>query len=464
MFLKMRLSLRASSVASLLILVGSSLIVVSLASDLLGLGRQAGLGTKQFAAILMGSLLLLVGVDLLTVRLSLRMLQAPGTPIWVANARIQALDGLRGIAILAVLIFHLTLLNRDHSLSTLLTPVMKMGWCGVDLFFVLSGFLITGILYDSKAGQHYFRNFYAHRVLRIFPLYYLVLFGTFVCGPLIRGLAGDVRQVDLSSQLYYWSYTSNLLYAIRQGWMVGRETRHLLVTWSLAIEEQFYLVWPLLVLCGRRITLIKLCIGMIIGAFGIRLMLSLLDASPVTVYVFTLDRMDTLAVGAVLALLLRKFPNHPGYLGWARGALVLSAAGLAGILWLQGDFSEYGSLMQLFGYSLLAILFGALLLLALNSSGRGWVESICRGSSFLRTLGKYSYGIYLFHLPIILWLADWVDAMYPKVTWLGQLALYLAAVALSVLAAWVSWNVYEKRFLGLKRFFRYEPSQMQLEE
>src|SRR4051812_39004746 len=89
---------------------------------------------------------------------------------------IPALDGLRGIAILLVLFHHFTIYRPDRGLDKWLANIPAAGWIGVDVFFVLSGFLITGILLDARDRRHYFRNFYARRALRIFPLYYLVVF------------------------------------------------------------------------------------------------------------------------------------------------------------------------------------------------------------------------------------------------------------------------------------------------
>src|SRR5215469_16350920 len=150
--------------------------------------------------------------------------------------RMPQLDALRGLAVIAVLIH-----NTGRDLYT--GFLTRNGWMGVDLFFVLSGFLITGILLDTKNSDGYFRNFYARRCLRIWPLYYCTLFFMFVVVPLVR--PSEAHQIFEPRSMPWWSY-----FVYLQNFLVPSITRAtglLGVTWSLAVEEQFYLVWPLVV-------------------------------------------------------------------------------------------------------------------------------------------------------------------------------------------------------------------------
>ena len=148
------------------------------------------------------------------------------------RSHIPALDGLRGIAVLTVMWLHFVFLVPRTGGERLFWNLSETGWIGVDLFFVLSGFLITGILYDAKGGPHYFRNFYMRRSLRIFPLYYAFLILIFAVMPLLRASGAD----HVGKQLWMWTYLSNVLFA-RVGWEgMPAHTTHL---WSLAIEEQF---------------------------------------------------------------------------------------------------------------------------------------------------------------------------------------------------------------------------------
>src|SRR5687767_2907742 len=166
---------------------------------------------------------------------------------------IPALDGLRGIAIILVMLHHFTYYRPNSGIDAQIASVLFFGWAGVDLFFVLSGFLITGILLDTRDSKRYFSTFYARRTLRIFPLYYLVLLLAFVVLPKFPALhpvlLGQVGPVDLPPQWPYWLYLTNFSIA-DGGWVHGWVD----VAWSLAIEEQFYLVWPLMIwLCPPRL-------------------------------------------------------------------------------------------------------------------------------------------------------------------------------------------------------------------
>jgi peptidoglycan/LPS O-acetylase OafA/YrhL len=177
--------------------------------------------------------------------------------------RLPTLDGLRGVAILLVLLSHLTLYS-EMSTTTLLDRAYQRatlaGWVGVDLFFVLSGFLITGILLDLKGSSRFFRTFYARRVLRIFPLYYAFLAIFYIALPQLLSSKDQVLRL-LADQKWYWLYLQNLQMA-RDGWPVPKYLAHF---WSLAVEEQFYLIWPLGVLKYGRRGLIAVCLTAMVG-------------------------------------------------------------------------------------------------------------------------------------------------------------------------------------------------------
>ena len=163
----------------------------------------------------------------------------------ISNPHIPALDGIRGLAILLVLLCHFPLygdMQPTIFIDKLFYAMTRAGWCGVDLFFVLSGFLITGILYDAKGSRFFFRNFYMRRCLRIFPLYYGVLAVFFVIVPFVLPL-GRNYELFLKDQAWYWSYLTNIKIAI-EGWPKFYALAHF---WSLAVEEQFYFVWPFVV-------------------------------------------------------------------------------------------------------------------------------------------------------------------------------------------------------------------------
>ena len=203
---------------------------------------------------------------------------------------LPALDGLRGLAVLLVVVFHIYQVEPSPAqpISRLLYGATRLGQTGVDLFFVLSGFLITGILYDTKRSSRFFLNFYGRRTLRIFPLYYGVLVVAFILLPFLFHYRGAG-----SGTVWLWTYTTNLPVSF------GREWGPFGHFWSLAIEEQFYLVWPLVVYAFRRETLLRICVGCVAGAVVSRLVVESLGFSSFT---FTLCRMDSLTLGAFLAL------------------------------------------------------------------------------------------------------------------------------------------------------------------
>jgi peptidoglycan/LPS O-acetylase OafA/YrhL len=222
--------------------------------------------------------------------------------------RIPALDGVRGTAILLVLFFHLNLLRSittEHALDGFASRILTAGWCGVDLFFVLSGFLITRILYQAKESDRYFTNFDLRRTLRIFPLYYAVLALTFVIIPHLP--SGLIPPENLerwarieANPLWYWFFLSNFSTAMAGNWGHGI----LDVTWSLAIEEQFYLLWPWVVYRFDRRRLLQVCGLVFVTALITRGVMTIAGMSPISVYVLTPARLDVLAAGAFVALIV----------------------------------------------------------------------------------------------------------------------------------------------------------------
>ena len=370
------------------------------------------------------------------------------------TAYTPALDGLRGIAIILVLFHHFTILRPVTDLDRWIVQIPLIGWSGVDLFFVLSGFLITGILIDARGSDRYFSSFYARRTLRIFPLYYLIVFLSLIVLPrfpawydLLAG-AGAPRE-----QWPYWLYLTNFAVAARNQLAHGV----LDVAWSLAIEEQFYLVWAAVVwLCPPR-ALGPLCAAIVLAAPIARHLALAQGAHHIDVYVLTMYRADTLATGALLAWLLRR--------GWLQGqALVASAlvaVGLLGVIavcWIDGESWWWGPTMQRAGYSLLAMTAAGMLMAAVVSpEGHWWPRMMSAG--WLRAFGKYSYCLYLVHLPMMRIVRQFVLSPDQFATlgsiWVGQLVFYVAATIPAFALAWLSWRVFEAPILKLKARFPY---------
>jgi peptidoglycan/LPS O-acetylase OafA/YrhL len=371
------------------------------------------------------------------------------------EGRIPALDGVRGIAILLVMGHHYgQQLIPLHPIDVPVLGALSIGWVGVDLFFVLSGFLITGILYDTRRARNYFQSFYARRILRIFPLSYAALTFFFVLVPLLGSKAlGETA----SRWPWFWLYASNFLIA-RHGW-VSRYVQHF---WSLAIEEQFYLVWPLLVFILPRRRLIGLSLGAIIGAAALRGVFydggGWMHAT--TNFTHTLTRVDALAMGAAIALLLRD-PRGARWLKRLAPWVLVFAVPVA--LQLLARSSEqpawilWGPRGQIVGYSLVALTFAAMIAWSVTGS-KGLFLNRFFGNRSLRFFGRYSYAMYIIHLPLDTAARAWGLRVKPIAQRLGAvtpvLIIYsVLAGGLTVGLALVSWNLLEKRFLALKRHF-----------
>jgi peptidoglycan/LPS O-acetylase OafA/YrhL len=368
------------------------------------------------------------------------------------TGHLPGLDGVRGLAILLVMAVHFV---GDATARTwgerLAAKLGNYGVLGVDLFFVLSGFLITGLLLDSKGGPGYFRNFYARRTLRIFPLYYAVLALLFLVLPLVTALPAPLEDAR-RHQGWLWSYTANFFIAAKGSWALTYVSHF----WSLAIEEHFYLLWPLVVFTFRRETLERICLGVIGVALALRIALSLAGVSPLSISVLTPCRVDTLCIGALIATVARR-EGGADFLVRRSGqaALALAAATVAVSAWCAVMKTGLPVLNPIRG-TLYAMFFGALTLMSVRDAKHSLV-ALAFQSSWLRTFGKYSYGLYVYHgilsqHMLELRAQDRLEAL------LGSNSLAIAAqtvfgVGVSLLVAAVSYEVFEKRFLALKRFF-----------
>lgn len=363
---------------------------------------------------------------------------------------IQALDGLRGLAILLVLSFHYIGNSSvvDHGkLSHYVSHFAASGLIGVDLFFVLSGFLITGILYEALSSSNYFKTFYMRRILRIFPLYYGYLFLVVIFASPLH----IVRDRNLAALL---TYTQNI-FLIKPYTVLWYYTGQF---WSLAVEEQFYIIWPLIIYWIRdRRQLMWLCTFLSLCAIVCRFLLIFLGIPAENIYRLTPCRMDSLLIGSWLALALRG-RAHSSILRAAWPLFIFSfgtylafrniqrSPSLKWIYWFNG-----------LEYTFIAIAFASILALSLSTSSL--IARLFRLNA-LRHLGKYSYGLYVFHLASLHLASAFVMRLHPLSTWLEHLhvvpwVIAIIALAISYFLAWISYNFYESYFLKLKKHFKY---------
>ncbi|MCS6798308.1 MAG: acyltransferase [Myxococcota bacterium] len=361
--------------------------------------------------------------------------------------RRPALDAVRGLAIALVVLVHFGTPHAPASdvASAVFFALVDSGWVGVDLFFVLSGYLITRNLLRARERPHYFRNFYARRALRILPLYWGWLALTFFV--LVHLVPGG-RPVPWTEQLWYWAFLANVHVAAHWG------PSTLVHFWSLAVEEHFYAVWPFVVRWLRPARLLVACVAVAVVAFASRAWLWHSGADARWIVFFTLCRLDALAAGGMLAAAERWRGGLEPLARPVRLCALLGGAAIALLLVEHGRLSWTAPTLAqaTVQYTAVAALSTALVAHAAST----------RPTPLLRwpplvALGEISYGVYVMHLFVnwafsvfVVSYAPPVRAMLPWWALLAQIATML--VATSALA-WISYRFYERRWLALKRHF-----------
>lgn len=342
--------------------------------------------------------------------------------------RIPQLDVLRGIAVLTVMGYHgLYLAPHLH-----LNFILGTGYVGVDLFFVLSGFLITGILVKTKDSEKYFRNFYIRRALRIWPVYYALLLFTFVLLPLIHPQSA----ADIFAKSHPWeSYPFFLQNFMVNGLAFGTVT----ATWSLAIEEQFYLLWPVIIFLAPPRLLKPIAVGALLLSIAMRWSVQYGLIPPVIIYTNTLTRLDGLALGALLALWIPEAQGttvrRAGMVGLALTAPIALALGLRN----PGHWSFF---------AVVSACFASLLCAAIQ------IEALSK-PRFLRYTGKISYALYLVHVPVFMLASKPLmrTFWFFRSGYFGDAILFTASILACYALAAISWTFFESKFLKLKDRF-----------
>lgn len=346
-----------------------------------------------------------------------------GAAVSTVGRHVPALDGVRGLAVILVMAFHIWR-----------SPVTALGWSGVDLFFVLSGYLITGILWDTRGLPGHGRAFYVRRALRILPLYYAVLVVVFVVRPLL-GWSHRLDDIALRpEQVWYWTYLCDWRIALGH----PRAFTFLTHFWSLSIEEQFYLIWPLVVWRCSRGRSLAIAMILVAAAFALRVVLVTRGLSEVA-YGLLPCRADALAVGAIVALAVRGPGGVPAVRRWLLPVTAVSVVIAAVLVAVRPTVEFIDPGMVVIGYSAVDWTFAGLVFAG------GTVPSEVLEWPMLRAAGRYSYGLYVFH-PMVMW---WITRDVPvlqRVEWRFVLASALGSAG----AAWVSYHLYESRFLRLK--------------
>lgn len=373
--------------------------------------------------------------------------------------RYQQLDGIRGIAILLVLIWHYVTSKLDPQASPLVnfaTALLGMTWSGVDLFFVLSGFLIGGILLDNQAAPYYFKAFYIRRICRIFPLYFawFLLFVAINLGATAFVSSGPLRFI-FQYPLPLWSYatfTQNFIMALAN--TLGPDW--LGITWSLAIEEQFYLILPPLIRFTPAQKLPFVLVTMIVAAPILRMILIYIPPhSTFPNYVLMPCRADTLLLGVLSAYLIRQenvvqyLRDHIKNLYVALGVLL---AGAILLTFFAPSFQELA--VSSYGYTWLALLYSCFILIAMTEK-EGIVSQLTK-TPWLCKLGLLAYGVYMFHQAINGLAHALVLSQFPQLQTMDDAFVTTGALVVTILIAYCSWNMFEKRIVAIGHTVNYK--------
>jgi peptidoglycan/LPS O-acetylase OafA/YrhL len=352
-----------------------------------------------------------------------------------APERIPALDGVRGIAALMVMWFHFFQFYSPGGTGVAgmwIKRLSSAGQTGVDLFFVLSGFLITRILLAAKDQPRYFINFYTRRALRILPLYYLFLVIFVFIQPTLVG----ERTPSWTQHWWSWVYLQNIPMSF--GWPAYYPAHF----WSLAVEEHFYLIWPLIVFHLGRRSLAIVCVSLVAACFFLRI--GLLHTG-ISSFYFTPARFDTLSMGALLAVME---PEIRAERARSVRAFVCLAAFLGitlalGFLLFSGSHASW---LQIAKYPATGIAYAGLIGVAVTASAASTFSRFFSWAA-LRWVGGISYGLYVYH-PLCFF---WANRAMPHSATLLRLG---ACFAFAALVAFLSFRYWETPFLRLKRFFQ----------
>jgi peptidoglycan/LPS O-acetylase OafA/YrhL len=384
-----------------------------------------------------------------------------------ASTRVPIFDGLRGGMLILILFVHFRSLEEPtpgHWAEQIWHFTLDMAVFTLDTFFVLSGFLITRILLDSKHSPSFFRTFYVRRVLRIFPVYYAFLVIYFLILPNLAAWAAELRIAPLQ-HVFYWSHLTNIAAGLndwlnpemaRSGYPFQYSTTHL---WSLAVEEQFYALWPLAVYLCTTATFKRVCLACIVAAPVCRILfVATLGAESNAAYVMTPARMDGLAIGSLLAVCARTPEGLSPFVRWAWPVGAIGAAVLTALFFYEGGHInlEETVLFHTLGLTASVYVAAAIVTLSLVARERGVWHRITT-SWPLSQAGKFSYAAYIIHLPLRYSL-QWSGVLHRPARNSGlaaELAYSSTMIVLSLALAAVIWHVFEKHFLNLRRLVPY---------
>jgi peptidoglycan/LPS O-acetylase OafA/YrhL len=371
----------------------------------------------------------------------------PGNHSAAGTHRIAALDGLRALAILLVVPHNIDMFVGVPSWVEFPAIVyMHAGWIGVQLFFVLSGFLITGKLLDTRGQPNYFGQFFARRAWRILPLYFAILLVAMVIVPAMLDVPPALR-ATLHNQVWLWTFLTNWTQPY------GIDVHGFGHFWSLAVEEQFYLLWPLVVLQCAAPRLLRVCVALVLVTLAIRVVMELLGFPHGALYMFTICRMDALALGAMVAAMVRMPGVMQAYRTSASTIMGAALVALAVLALLTHAFDQNSNASQSVGYTVLACGFAAATFATVLPQS-GWSSTLMKvlAAKPLAMIARYSYGMYLIHLPLHVYFGDpLLRRFYPVVPPAVGFAYVLVMLVVVFTLAMISYELFERRFLDFQR-------------
>lgn len=348
---------------------------------------------------------------------------------------------MRGIAILLVVFYH----NFGF------VKYFFFGWLGVDLFFVLSGFLITDILLKTVNGPGYFKNFYIKRVLRIFPLYYLSLIIFLLILPRVSSFPLDMS-FYVEHQWWFWTYLQNWFLIFYD---VGNTTTAIQHYWSLAVEEQFYIAWPLVIFLIRKPKLLLAIAGfLLIVVICARVYMWSIQIKDLNYFgLYTYTRIDGICIGSMLAIL--QFMRSSFINRYFTGLILLLAAMNFVFYFINKEYNFTFPYFAIVGYTTFAMLFAIIVHEVIQGKNR--FLNLILNIKPLRFFGKISYGLYIFHWPIYLILYGWVDEKIRSAVKISEnnleIIVSILLTMIGILISTVSFYTFERYFLKKKKAF-----------
>ena len=369
------------------------------------------------------------------------------------GGRVIELDGIRGIAVGMVVIWHYFIVQMQmhapvRSAGAYVLAAGRLSWSGVDLFFVLSGFLIGGILLDARTASNFFLVFYTRRFFRIVPIYALLLAMSFLISTLVKlGIAPRLGILvgGALPWLPYILFLQNVWVAHASIWgsvLLG-------VTWSLAIEEQFYLTLPLIIRFATSRGLIMLLGAGVLLAPVLRLTVHMLWPNHwLASYTLMPCRADALLMGVLAAMFMRDLRCREwldGHRTSLRCLLLVLVLGVAVLTKYAAYFMSpgpRGTLVDTVGYTWLAAFYVSVLLYVLTF--RGSTLSHCLRWGWLRWLGSIAYGVYLFHYTILYMVYELIRSRVLTIHSFSDICVSILAIAVTLVVCWTSWILFEK--------------------